>query len=263
LSFNQIRELAIEAHSQGIDFSSTVYSLEEAIQLSSVSNLAFIKVASMDIDNLGLLNEVCRLGLPVVLSSGMASMNELERAVETCLNTGNQKLALLHCVSLYPTMTEDLNLLNIVQLRGTFPGIEIGLSDHSSGVLAGAVAVALGVRLIEKHLTLDKSTPGFDNSMALDGDQMSSYVANCVEAWKSLGGRDRNVSPSELDQRKKMRRSCVYSRDLKAGEVLLGDFIEFRRPGVGIPIVASHGLIGRVLQVDVLEGDLISEDHFD
>lgn len=258
---DELRELSVEALTSGIGFSSTVYSLAEAEFLAGLPNVSFIKIASMDIDNLDLIRGVCRLGLPVVLSSGMATVEEVAAAVEACHESTYQKIVVLHCVSLYPTPIGDLNILNIDLLSRMFPNVEIGFSDHSEGTLAGGFAVVRGARVIEKHLTLDKARPGFDNAMALDAMEMQEYVSNCHAALRSLGSPERVLTDAEIEQRQKMRRSLVYSKSMKVGELLTSDQIELRRPGTGIPVSGLGEILGRRLLIDVVEGDFVRLDH--
>lgn len=258
---DQLRELSEEALTSGIGFSSTVYSLTEAEFLAGLPNVSFIKIASMDIDNLDLIRGVCSLGLPVVLSSGMATIQEVAAAVEVCHESTDQKIVVLHCVSRYPTPIGDLNILNIDLLGRMFPNVEIGFSDHSEGTIAGGFAVVRGARVIEKHLTLDKARPGFDNAMALDAMEMREYVSNCHAASMSLGSFERVLTDAEIEQRQKMRRSLVYSMSLKVGELLTSDQIVLRRPGAGIPISRLGDVLGRRLLTDVEEGEFVRLDH--
>jgi sialic acid synthase SpsE len=167
---------------------------------------------------------------------------------------------LLHCTSVYPTADDELNLRNITLFSREFPGIVIGYSDHSLGLLAAPVAVGMGAALIEKHFTLDKTKPGFDNAMALTVDQLAELASACRLSSAMLGSADRVVSESEMKQRGVMRRSIFAARALKSGEVIDRESIQLKRPGTGLGPDAVAQVIGRSVSRDLEEGDPIEWD---
>jgi N-acetylneuraminate synthase len=247
LNETQIVELARYCRGRGIAFASTPYSRREVDLLVDACAVPYVKVASMDLNNLPFLEYIARTGVPIVLSTGMGELDEIRRAVAAIQAAGNRQLCLLHCISIYPPKIPDIQLLNIAGLRQEFPECPVGFSDHSLGIEMAAAATALGAAMIEKHLTLDRSIIGMDNQMALEPSEMAQLVRDCRNVHAAMGGRERVVSPAELEQRQKMRRSVVAARDLPVGTVLGIDDLDAKRPGSGIPPDRIGTLVGRTL----------------
>ena len=240
-----------------IDFASTPYSLEEAIFLIECCNVPFIKIASMELDNLPYLIELGNLGVPLVLSTGMGTASEIIRAVDAIQSTGNHQLVILHCTSVYPSDPQIIRLQNIASLRAECPQYPVGYSDHSIGIEIPAASVALGACLIEKHFTLDSKRIGMDNQMATEPMEMQAMVRACRNVYAAMGGAARLLCEKEEAQIPKMRRSMVSNQDLPVGTVLSVEHIEFKRPGTGIS-PADHGLfIGRIVRVPIECGEVI------
>lgn len=240
-----LRELAEYCHALGLAFSSTPYSRKEVDFLAGLSHTAFIKVASMDITYDPFLKIIAQTGLPIVLSTGMATMEEIEHAVEVIEQAGNSRICLLHCVSLYPPQIKAIRLNNITGLRRRFPQCPIGFSDHSSGIGLAAAAVSMGAALIEKHFTLDKKKMGMDNHMAAEPEEMRMLTAACRDVFAALGTQERVISREEIEQRTKMRRSIIAARDIPKGKALAWEDLDAKRPGTGIPAADMEKLIGR------------------
>ena len=229
----------------GIDFASTPYSKDEVDFLVNKCDVPYLKVASMDLVNLDLLEHMGSQQIPIILSTGMGSTQEIEKAIETIIRMGNLRICILHCVSLYPTRAEEMNLHNILGLRETFEGFPIGFSDHSEGSALAIAATTLGAALIEKHFTLDKNKIGMDNQMAIESGELTRMVQGCRDVYLSLGCKERVVSESELSQRKNMRRSIVSTRQIEVGEFLNRKDVEFKRPGDGIQISEIDQVMGK------------------
>ena len=176
LTAEQLKDMAAYAREIGIDFSSTPYSYEEVDYLIDECQVPFVKIASMDLNNLKYLRYIAKKNVPIVLSTGMSTMDEIKRAVKTIEDEGNKQICLLHCISIYPPETETIHLNNIIGLREVFPNYPIGFSDHSHGVEMAVAATALGAALIEKHLTLDSKKIGMDNQMATEPEEMAQMV---------------------------------------------------------------------------------------
>ena len=259
----ELKALADYCHETGISFSSTPYSVQEAEFLLQSCAPPFIKVASMELNNIEFLDQLGRMNSALIVSTGMGDMAEIDRAVDVLGNAGAYQICLLHCVSLYPTPAELTNLHNIQTLMGRFPEVVVGYSDHSLGTEIPAAAVALGAVLIEKHFTLDNTKIGMDNQMATNPDTFNTMVQHCNNVYKALGNRERVLSQDELDQRANMRRSVVAARDLTSGTVLQADDIVLKRPGTGFPADAVYSVLGRKLQVDVVADHLILEEHLE
>lgn len=260
MSNAQLKELSEYAREVGIDFSSTPYSIEEAIFLVEQCHVPFVKIASMELDNLPYLAQLGQLGVPLVLSTGMGSSSEIIRAVETIEATGNEQIIILHCTSVYPSAPEIIRLQNIAGLRTEFPRYPIGYSDHSVGVEIPAASVALGACLVEKHFTLDNKRIGMDNQMATEPEEMKAMVNACHNVNAAMGGAARLLCNEEQEQITKMRRSVVTKRALKSGHVLTAADLECKRPGNGISPKFLSSLFGRVLKCDVESGALIKLD---
>ena len=251
LSFEEQKLLAEYCASRGIAFASTPYSRSEVDFLINECNVPFIKVASMDLNNYPYLEYIAKTGVPIILATGMGETEEIEKAVETIAGTGNDNLCLLHCISIYPPELSTIHLNNIIGLKKKFPQYPIGFSDHSLGTEMDSAAIALGACLIEKHFTLDKTKIGMDNEMALEPDEYGNMIRQCLNVHVALGNEERVVSEAELNQRKKMRRSVVATRDLKAGDIITEEDLDVKRPGTGLPPEMMKKLIGTVVKEDV------------
>lgn len=256
-SLEKQKELSDYSRSRGIAFSSTPYSNREVDFLIKECSVPFIKIASMEINNYPYLEYVARTGSAIVLSTGMADLLEIEQAIDCIRRAGNKRLCVLHCVSVYPALPEDINLNNITELRRLFPELPIGYSDHTIGTATPVAAVALGAAIIEKHFTLDSARIGMDNQMAMEPGQFREMVTACNSAWSSLGRSDRVVSPSEMAQRVNMRRSIVSRRFIGKGETIsIGD-IDFKRPGDGFSPGQVSSVIGKQATQDIGSDEVI------
>jgi N-acetylneuraminate synthase len=261
LSQDSLAELAKYCQVVGIGFSSTPYSAEEVDQLADLSNVSFIKIASMELNNHQFLRYVSGKGLPIVLSTGMGTIDEISSAVEAVLESATNKVTILHCTSVYPTKDEDANLRNISLLKEMFSEIEVGYSDHTLGVEAGIVAASLGASLIEKHFTNDKNRIGFDNSMALSKEEIQDYVIASRRARVLSGSNERILSTEEFDQRAKMRRSLFMKDDVERGTIVTGEMLELKRPGDGLPPGDAEKVLGHELAASLRKGDQLNWGH--
>lgn len=263
MSSDQLLQLAEYCKNTGVAFSSTPYSCEEADFLADKVDAPFIKIASMELNNFPFLNYIARKGLPVILSTGMGTMDEVCRAVETIERAGNHNICLLHCISNYPPEISEINLLNIVGLQEKFPNYPIGFSDHSAGTEMAVAAIALGACLIEKHLTLDKAKIGLDNQMATEPEEMKLMVCQCRNVWTARGSKERIVREAELEQRKNMRRSLIYTRDMEPGEVIAEGDLDAKRPGTGFPPKDMPKFIGKTVTRHVEKDTLVVQEDFE
>ena len=257
----ELLELAEYCNEIGIDFSSTPYSEEEVDFLVERCGAPFIKAASMDINNLPYLKYKAKTGVPVVLSTGMASMEEIEAAVGEIENAGNDNICILHCVSLYPAEEQFVNLNNMVRLKEKFPKYAVGYSDHTIGSEAACASVALGAALVEKHFTLNNKKIGWDNQMATEPGEMKELVDKCRRVYRSLGDYERKLTRDELEQRRKMRRSIVAAVDMPKGHKIEEKDLTAKRPGDGISVSEYERVIGRILDRDIQKDQLILEAY--
>jgi N,N'-diacetyllegionaminate synthase len=246
---DQHREMAAYCRVQGITFFSSCFSAQEVELLESLDVPAY-KIASMDVNHLPLLDVVAATRKPVVLSTGMASIGEIERALQRLHLGGSGPVALLHCVSMYPCAPADVNLRNIPMLAETF-GVPVGLSDHSLGPALAVAAVALGACILEKHFTVDKTLEGWDHAISADPPEMTAIVRGAREVHEALGHRERIIGAAELENRKAFRRRAVARRPLKQGSRLTEADLEFKRPGNGIGPDEVQFVVGRMLTRDV------------
>ena len=264
LSEPQLYSLSHFAKDVGIDFSSTPYSLEEAKFLIHECNVPFIKVASMELNNLPFLSKLAKLSVPLVLSTGMGNMDEIKNAVLTIENSGiNPSLAILHCTSIYPAEPAEIRLQNIIGLRNEFNNNPIGYSDHSEGSELACASVALGSCLIEKHFTTDKSKIGMDNQMATEPKDMAKMINQCHRVYAALGSEERIISEAEKTMSLKMRRSMIAKCNIRSGEKLVEQKIDFKRPGDGISPSEYKRFIGKKIKNNISEGNKITLDDFE
>lgn len=259
LTEEQLISMADYCREVGISFSSTPYSCHEVDILLEKCRAPYIKVASMDINNNQYLRYIASTKAPIILSTGMAEMDEVRRAVEVIEKAGNSQIALLHCISIYPAEPETIHLNNILGLREEFPQYPIGFSDHTLGTEMAAAATALGAAVIEKHFTLDKSKMGMDNNMATEPEEFAQLIKGCNNVYKAMGSKERVVSEAEYVQRQKMRRSIIAAENLAAGTVLTAENLGAKRPGTGIQLDKLSSVIGKRLLRDIEADTLIAE----
>jgi sialic acid synthase SpsE len=258
----ELLELSQYCSDVGIDFSSTPYSNEEVDFLVDRCQAPFVKVASMDINNLPYLRYIAKKDVPIVLSTGMATIEEIEDAVKAIEQEGNRNICILHCVSLYPVDVQSVNLNNMVMLRRKFPNYAVGYSDHTIGCEVACASIALGASLIEKHFTLNSEKIGWDNQMAAEPGDMEELVVKCRKVYRSLGLYERKLTSDEFDQQKKMRRSLVAAVDMCKGHKIEEKDLTAKRPGDGISLSEYEKIVGRVLVQDIKKDQLILEKYF-
>jgi sialic acid synthase SpsE len=206
--------------------------------------IAAVKVASPDIINRPLLSAAAQLRRPMLISTGAASIDEVERTARW-LGEWKAKFALLHCISAYPVPKEDANLCWIGELTRRFPDVPIGYSDHTTDHLAGALAAAAGAAVIEKHLTYDRDAKGPDHAASADPGQFERYVKFVREADLLRGKPGKRVLDCEQDVRTVSRQSLVLRRDLKEGDVVRDEDLTVQRPGTGLSAALVTSAVGR------------------
>ncbi|MBL26891.1 MAG: hypothetical protein CMM50_04980 [Rhodospirillaceae bacterium] len=243
------RELADHGREAGIPVSASVFDTG-GLALLKTLDPPYVKIASTDLDNHGLLRAAAGSGLPMLLSTGMATLDEVVEAVAVVDGTGNKALTLLHCTSVYPCPPDLLNMAFMDVLRSRFD-CSIGFSDHSRTPTAAVMAVAKGAAVIEKHVTLNRAAPGPDNANAMDEDQFSAYVAAIREAEAAMGPREPKVGEAEASVASRARRSLYAARALRSGEVVTeADLLVVRPAGPAAPPDLAR-LLGRKLKADV------------
>lgn len=228
LSDDDYHGLADKARVAGIPLSASVFDARGVALLDSLDP-PYLKIASTDLNNGPLLTTAAERGRRMIVSTGMSSLGEIERAVEIITATGNRDLVLMHCVSVYPCPTERMNLGFLDTLRTAF-GFPVGLSDHTESSIAAAIAVAKGATWIEKHFTLDRTSEGFDHAYAMEPDALAAYVADVRAAAAACAPVDGKLGEQERTVRKRARRALYTTRDLAPGEELVADAVQIVRP---------------------------------
>ena len=235
----------LKAHCEARDilFLSTPFD-HTSVEVLHRLNVPAYKISSGDVTNLPLMRQIAAKGKPVILSTGMADMPEVERAVATLRASGCPALAILHCVSNYPAAPEDTNLRAMATLRRAFQ-VPIGLSDHSTGIEIALAAVALGAAVIEKHFTLDKSLPGPDHAASLDPNELTALVSGMRKVEAALGDGVKSPRESEANTREVARRSLFLHASVPAGQAIKDSDIIAMRPSGGISPYDIDKVIGR------------------
>ena len=246
---------------RGIAFSSSAFSTDE-VDLLDELDVPFIKIASMDINHFELLAHAARKGRPLVVSTGMATLGEIEAALSVVRGQRNDKSVLLHCVSIYPPEEDAIHLRNIAMLASAFD-VPVGFSDHTLGTAIPLASVACGACVIEKHFTTDTNLPGWDHAISADPREMAEIVDGSRKVFRALGGHSRVVSAAEVEKRKKMRRSLVTRRALPAGHRIGEADLDAKRPGTGIAPDEMRYIVGRRLTAAVGEDQVLAWSDFE
>jgi N,N'-diacetyllegionaminate synthase len=255
------REIAAYCRDSGITFLSTPFS-EAEVELLVSLDVPALKIASMDVNNPRLLACAAQTNLPVILSTGMATMDEIEAAVGVLRQNGKGALALLHCISVYPPAPDNVHLRNIPMLAEVFD-VPVGFSDHTMGTTIPLAAIAIGACIIEKHFTTDKSLPGWDHAISADAQELAVIVEEGRKVFEALGAADRSVGEAESLKRAAFRRSAVSARALSRGRVMSEGDITFKRPGTGIPPDKARDIVGKRLKRDVASDEELRWDDFE
>jgi sialic acid synthase SpsE len=252
------RELARYAREQGLSLSASIFD-QQGLDLLAELDPPYVKIASCDLNNLGLLHRAAALGRKLILSTGMSSLGDIECALQAIAAAGNPDLVLMHCVSVYPCRTEDMNLGFLEVLQGAF-GFPVGLSDHTESSLAAAMAVALGATWIEKHLTLDRKSSGFDHAYAMEPAMMAAFVRDVRTAEAARQRPAAKVGPAESQVRQRARRALYAARDLAEGAVLTEADVLVVRPEGPLEPADLPRLLGRRLRRGVCRFQPLSYD---
>jgi N-acetylneuraminate synthase len=255
LPLEAFAELAGLCAEMGIEFLSTAFDEESADFLAGLGMRCF-KIPSGELTNLPFLRHIGAFGRPVIVSTGMGTIEEAETAVATLREAGSGPVTALHCVTRYPTPPEEANLRAMHVLRHAL-GVPIGYSDHTEGIEAPVIAVAAGACVIEKHFTLDRDLPGPDHKASLEPGELAEMVHAIRRAEVLLGQARKQPGADELAVAQIVRRSVVARRAIPAGSILEPSMLVLRRPGTGIPPARLHELPGKRALADIAEGALI------
>lgn len=242
--FDKAKSLGMMAFSSPFD--------EDAVDFLDSLGVPCYKIASFELTDLPLIKKAASKGKPMIMSTGMASLAEIEQAVETAKQAGCQDIILLKCTSTYPAQPVNTNLNTIPHLRDAF-GCQVGLSDHTAGVGVSVAAVALGATIIEKHFVLDRSAGGADASFSLEPAELELLVEETTRAWQAMGQVCYGGSAAE-EKSKQYRRSIYVCQDLKAGDVLDSSNVRIVRPAFGLAPKHWTDVLGKVAKQDVPKG---------
>jgi sialic acid synthase SpsE len=250
--------LAEYATRRGVHFFSSPFDHEAVAELDEIGVPA-LKIASFEIVDLPLIRRAAATGRPLLISTGMATLGEVEDAVHAATESGASGVGVMQCTSVYPAPAERANLRAMATMRHAF-GVPTGLSDHTEGLSVPIAAAALGAAFIEKHVTLDRTMTGPDHAFALEPDQLAAMVHGVRDAQAALGdGRKTGPGPEEsLEMYRLARRSLIVTRDLPAGTVLEPDMLTVKRPGWGIRPKELDLVLGRPLRMDVEADEILT-----
>ncbi len=260
VSLDQQRELKEYCDKVGIEFNSTPFTKREVDFLVDELDVPFIKIASMDLDNIPFLKYVASKGKPVVLSNGLCPLSDVSDAVDTLRANGCKEVILLHCVSIYPPKDEEVNLNNIDMLRTTF-NCKVGYSDHTMGVVAPIMSIAKGACIIEKHFTLDQNMVGWDHKISANPEELKAICAAAEQGYKMLGTTSKVVNENQ-ERREAFKRSIVAARPIAKGHVITEDDLDYKRPGIGISPKYYEFLLGKEAKRDITEDEIIRMEDF-
>ena len=260
ISANELLDMKRYADKIGIDFTSTPFSKGEVDFLVNDLGANFIKVASMDLNNYPLLKYIAAMGKPIFLSTGLSNLSEIDAAIRTIEQAGNNQIVILHCVSLYPPEDIQINLCNMDTLTQAYP-YPIGFSDHTLDTCIPLAAVARGACVIEKHFTLDKNMEGWDHKVSATPEEMRRLVIDSKRIHDALGtGR---IDRIENDERiGAFRRSIVASQEILKGQVITESMIDYKRPGTGLPPEAMVYMIGKQAKRPIKFDEIINLADF-
>ena len=250
--FKRAKELGIIAFSTPFD--------DTAVDLLESLDVPCYKIASFENTDLPLIRRVAATGKPMIISTGMASIAELDDTVRAARQAGCKDLILLKCTSTYPATADNTNILTIPHMRELF-GCEVGLSDHTMGVGVSVASVALGATVIEKHFTLNRADGGVDSTFSMEPAEMTQLVIETERAWQALGQVSYGATAAE-QKSMVFRRSLYVVKDLQAGDVLTQDNVRAIRPGLGLPTKYTEQVLGKVVKHAVPRGTGVSWDMF-
>lgn len=250
-------QLKEEAEQLGLDFLSTPFD-RTSVDFLEELGIAFYKIASFELVDLPLVRYVASKGKPMIMSTGMAELSEIDEAVRTVRSTGNEQFALLRCASAYPAVTDEMNLKTMVNMHETFR-VPVGLSDHSLGSVGAVTAVALGARIIEKHFCLKREWGGPDATFSMEPIEFAAMVNEIRQAEKAIGKVCYGVSKQEMGSTV-FRRSVFCVKDIKKGELLTEENVRIIRPGYGLEPKYYSKILGQKALQDIERGMPIQFD---
>ena len=259
-SIDEYRELKSYSEAKGLDFMVTAFDTDAADFLEELG-VEVYKLASHSVTNLELLEYVARLHKPTFLSTGMAELEDIDRAVEI-FRRQDTPLMLMHCVSAYPTPLTECNLAMMEVLKQRY-GLPVGYSGHELGYLPTVAAIAMGAKAVERHYTLDKTMVGFDHRMSLEPHELIAMVRDIRDVERIRGTGEKHVSETEWITRRKYHVSMASAIPIQAGSMLTEGMVSWRNPGTGIAPKLAHTVLGKRAIRDIPADELLSVDMFE
>ena len=253
LTDREFKSLLGHARHVGLTAFSTPFD-DEAVDFLAALDVPAFKIASADLTCHGLIERAARVGKPMLLSTGTATLSDVEQALEVCARAGNDQVAILHCTLKYPCPPEGINLRMMEHLMRAFPEVPVGLSDHSLGISVPQAAVALGACVIEKHYTIDKTLGGSaDHHLSVDPPEMKAMVAGIRTVEKAMGKSVKGVEPLEQEAHRFARRSVTSKVAIPRGTAITREMLTYKRPGTGIDPRQMDVVVGRIARTDIPE----------
>jgi N-acetylneuraminate synthase len=250
--FRRCRELGLLAFSTPFD--------ETAVDFLESLDVPAYKIASFENTDVALIRKAAATGKPLIISTGMATIAELDETVRAAREAGARHLVLLKCTSTYPALPENTNLATIPHMAQLF-GCQVGLSDHTMGVGVAVASVAMGATVIEKHFTLSRADGGVDSAFSMEPEEFKQLAVETERAWQALG--EVKYGPTDAEKPSlKHRRSLYIARDMKAGETFTRENVRAIRPGLGLPVKYLDLLLGRKATKDLKKGTPVTWDIF-
>lgn len=261
LNDEQHFEVFLYAKSKGLDFIETLCAIG-CLSMLKLFTPDKLKVASRDLTNLPLLEALSETKIPIILSTGMAGKKELDDALNV-ITKFHENIAILHCVSEYPTRYENVNLKTINYLEKIFPQYTIGYSDHTIGISTPIAAVGMGAKIIEKHITLDRQMKGTDQAGSLAIDGIYRMMRDIRNLDKSIGVEDMFIETSVTIAREKLERSIAAIRDLRAGELINESDLHMLSPGDGLKWNQRNLIVGKPVTIDIPQDEILYLENFE
>jgi sialic acid synthase SpsE len=249
LSFDEFGELKDYSKNIGITFFSAPFDIESADYLKKI-NVPCFKIASADLTNVPLLSHIAAMNLPMIISTGLATMQEIQEAIEVCNYHGNRNLALLHCVANYPAIPDETNMSSIRTMKEKF-GIPVGYSDNGDSTLVDLVAASMGANIIEKHFTLDRKMVGPDHYFSIEPPSLKNLIEQIRTIERISGNGIKIPQLSEINNRDAIRKSLIAATKIKKGDVLTKTNVLIKRPALGIEPKYYTKVIGKQVNKDI------------
>lgn len=251
--YNHCKEL-------GIDYGCTAFDMDSLVFLDSHFDLPYYKIASGEIFSMDMIDYIATKHKPIILSTGMATYEEIEKSLSLFNRNFKKDITILHCISNYPAKYEEVNLLNMLEIKKRF-GYEVGFSDHTIGNECAIAAVAMGASVVEKHVTLDKTLPGPDHKASIDIDELASLVCSIRHIEQAIGVPVREFSDAQREISRVARKSIVSKHAIKKGDEITIDDICFKRPGTGFLPIEIEKVIGKFALCDIEANRVIKAEY--